>query len=296
MTATLGIVAAFLAFLSWGIGDFAIQRSVRAVGTFAALFCITAFGSVILLPLVWNDLHILATPQGRNIILLTVAVTLVTALVEFEAFRRGKLSVIEPIMSFELVVTAAIGIFVLGEEISPIQALLAFVVFVGIALTVVHHEPRRFWDFWNRRSGLERGVLLGAIGMFLMSATNIVTGLASQRTNPLLAIWGIHFGLAVITFVWMFIRGSLGTMVRQVRRAWKPVLAESIFDNAAWISFAFAVSVIPISITVAITESYIALAALLGIAFNKERLQRHQYIGMLLALGSAITLAVVSAR
>lgn len=291
MTSTLGLLAAFIAFLSWGFGDFAIQRSVRRLGSFEALFFITALGAVVLFPFVRNDVSSVPASTWFWLLLLTVFVTLVTAILEFEAFRVGKLSVIEPIMSFELVVTAAIGVAVLGERPTMLQGILGLAVFCGVALTVLHREPRRWWSFWKKQGILERGALLGMVGMVLMALTNVLTGLSSRETSPLFAIWFIHTGLAVVSFIILCIRKNLGDVFSRARVFWKLVLAESLLDNLAWIAYAAAVTVLPISITVAMTESYIALASLLGLVFNKERLERHQSAGMVLALAAAVMLA-----
>jgi uncharacterized membrane protein len=89
-------------------------------------------------------------------------------------------------------------------------------------------------------------------------------------------------------------RGEFFQTLSHTRKHWRPVLAESLLDNVAWIAFAYAVILIPISITIAITESYIALGALLGILLNRERLQRHQYAGIVVTLIAAIILAAIS--
>jgi uncharacterized membrane protein len=47
----------------------------------------------------------------------------------------------------------------------------------------------------------------------------------------------------------------------------------------------------PISISVAISESYIIIAVLLGYFVNKEKLRKHQIIGLTLAIVSAVYLA-----
>jgi uncharacterized membrane protein len=63
-------------------------------------------------------------------------------------------------------------------------------------------------------------------------------------------------------------------------------------DNLAWIAFAFAVTFIPIAVVTGISESYIALAAILGIVINNEKLVKHQYVGLFLVLISAILLSL----
>ncbi len=291
----MGIVAALLAFLGWGFGDFAIQRTIRRVGSIGALFCIGAFGAIILLPFAWHAIPaVLSNPKTLLLIGTTLAVTLAAALFEFRALREGKLAVIEPVLSFELLVTAAISILFVGERISPWQAILAGMVFLGILLTVIKHEPRHWWKFWQRRSILEHGVIAGAFGAIMMALTNVYTGLASQATNPLITIWFIHTSLALICLCWFLATRQLRNVTQRIYHAWRPALAESILDNLAWVSYATAVQTIPIAVTIAITESYVVLTSLLGIMWNKERLQRHQFVGVTVTLAAAITLAILS--
>ena len=49
----------------------------------------------------------------------------------------------------------------------------------------------------------------------------------------------------------------------------------SFIDNLAWVAFAYATLYVPIAIATGISESYIALAAALGIIINKEKLKKH---------------------
>ncbi|MFA6588634.1 MAG: EamA family transporter [Patescibacteria group bacterium] len=295
MSPLAGLLAAFIAFLAWGFGDFAIQRSVRAVGAVPALFFIGTFGLFGLLPFVWSDISLFF--RQSNLVMLfgfTGIVTFVYSIFLFKSLGLGKLSVIEPVMSFELPITIAIGIIIVGEKITSFQLLLAIIIFIGLIITVIHHEPRRWWHFLRKQPLLERGVILAGIATVLSAMTNVFTGILSQHSKPLLAIWGIHTALAILCLLWMIIRKEVRTSFLHAKKHWRPIVIQGIFDNLAWVAYATAVLVIPISITIAITESYIALAALLGIIINKERLQRHQYAGIIITLVAAITLAVVS--
>ncbi len=67
-------------------------------------------------------------------------------------------------------------------------------------------------------------------------------------------------------------------------------------DNLAWIMYAYSMVLIPIAIATGITESYIALTAMLGIVINKEKLRPHQWVGLALCIVSAIALAVATDR
>src|SRR3989338_11631757 len=100
---SIGIIFALVAMLCWGFGDFLIQRSLRKIGDWETLFIISAVGCIVLLPFVWTGLHHLFEPGSGKIILFSAgAVLFVAALLEFEALKRGKISVIEPTWSIEI--------------------------------------------------------------------------------------------------------------------------------------------------------------------------------------------------
>lgn len=68
----------------------------------------------------------------------------------------------------------------------------------------------------------------------------------------------------------------------------------ALLDNAAWVLYATATTLIPISLAITISESYIILAVILGVTINKEELSRHQWIGIVLSLVAVITLSYIS--
>jgi hypothetical protein len=90
-------------------------------------------------------------------------------------------------------------------------------------------------------------------------------------------------------------KGSFARMMKDFRENRRLILTVSIFDNFAWISFAISASMIPIVFAVAISESYIALAAFLGMIVNREVLMRHQKAGLFVSLASATALAAMVA-
>lgn len=298
MSVEAGILAAFLAFLAWGFGDFAIQRSVRHVGAVPALFFIGIFGLVGLLPFVWNDLPLFFQQENLlTLLIITGVVTFAYAVFFFSSLGKGKISIIEPVMSFELPLTIAIGVLVVGEQLSAMQFALSIAIFLGLIFTIVHREPRHWWNvFFRKRTRLERGVLLAIVAVVLSAGANVFTGVLSQDSKPLLAIWGVNCIYSILCLGWMVSRKEVVASFQHARTYWRPIFLQGVLDNIAWVGFALAVQVIPISITIAITESYIALAALLGILINRERLQRHQYAGIVITLVAAIVLAAVSER
>lgn len=66
-----------------------------------------------------------------------------------------------------------------------------------------------------------------------------------------------------------------------------------IFDTLAWLLYAFAVESKEIALTIAITESYPAVALFLGLWLNREKINWHQYCGAALALGASVWLGLM---
>src|SRR4051812_39264951 len=123
MTAGIGIALAFIAMLAWGLGDFSIQRSARKIGDWETLFVITLFGTLVLLPFVWKSLPGLVSgvSPAESILILAGVVLTVAAMLHFEGFKRGKLSVLEPLISFEIPSASILAFFVLGDHVTWIQ-------------------------------------------------------------------------------------------------------------------------------------------------------------------------------
>jgi len=292
MALLVGILFALSALVCWGVGDFLIQRSARKFGDWETLFVITAFGAIILTPLVYGDVTRLAMAENNTsfFVLLSVsAILMVAALLDFEALKKGKIAIVEPILALEVPVAAIMAFALINEGLGMFEIFLISTLMIGIALISLksHHLKRRIW--------LEKGAILAAIGALFMGASNFLVGFASRITNPLLTNWFINVFIAVICFYYIMTNKRIGKLVSDFKANTRLLLTVSTFDNLAWITFAFAASLIPIAIAVAISESYIALAALLGLLINREILMKHQKAGLVAALASAVLLSMITA-
>ena len=98
----------------------------------------------------------------------------------------------------------------------------------------------------------------------------------------------------VITALLLFRNGKLFNTLKDLKKNMAIVLPMSIADKVAWVAFVFAMTLAPIAIATALSESYIIFAVLLGIFINREKLYVHQRIGLVGAIAVAITLAVLT--
>ncbi len=290
MGVELGLAFAFGALLAWGIGDFLIQRTTRKIGDWETLFVVTAFGVVILLPFVYKDFTTLISLEDNTffILLALSAVILMAALLDFEALKKGKLAVVEPVLALEVPVTAFLAFMLINESIDILQIIFVTFLLAGIVLVSLksHHLSRKKW--------LERGVLLAVLGAFFMGTANFLVGFASRVTSPLITNWFMNVFLMLISLFYIITNKRTHKLIKDLTLNKKLLLTMSTFDNAAWISIAFAASIIPITIAFAISESYIIISALLGLLINRELLMRHQKAGIVLALASSVALSFIT--
>ena len=291
MSISVGIGLAFVAMLCWGIGDFLIQKSTRKVGDFETLFLITFFGALILAPFVYRDIPMLfvAGNETELAVLLGCALILfVAALLNFEALRKGKISVVEPIWSLEIVTASVFAFAILGEKLSSRETVLVVLLMVGLILVSFRGKV------FSHRHFLERGVWLAFLGALCMGIANFFVGWGARLTDALMVNFVFNVVLAFLSGIYLFRHGRISRAFRDLWRYRVSMMPMLVTDNAAWVAYAFSMSLISIGIATALSESYIIIAVLLGLAVNKERLERHQKIGLVVAVIAAITLAALT--
>lgn len=282
----LGIFFALGALFAWAFGDFFIQRSTRRVGTIKALFFIASAGAIGFLPFVWNDIGQLL--EGKNLLWLALAasVTFFAAVFDFDALHDGKLAVVEPILGLELPIVVLLAILVCGERLSVVQTIAIAAIFVGLLFAVTAKKIK-----WHKRIILEKGFVYAGIGAVGMGLTNFLYAYWSQQASPLIVVWSIHTVLACVCLVVMMRRGVIHELAGDLRRHYRILVPMAIFDNLAWLAYSLACTHISIAVSNAISEIYIALALILGVVVNKEKLRKHQYFGAILAITALVVLS-----
>lgn len=286
----LGIIFSLVALLAWGFGDFFAQKATRKIGIWKSLFCTGLVGSALLFFFVRDDL--LNIPLGSDWVLLGLlgVVFVLAATFDSKALKEGKLSIIEPLIGIELPITVGLSIALAGENLNLLQSVSILTVFVGIVLAMTTH----FHHLHYHRRIFEKGVILAGVGAVIMALTNFLIGLSSREISPMVTVWFADTLLFIVCGVYLIYLRELASLRRDFREQPGLLAIQSLCDNVGWISFALAVTLIPISIATAISESYVAVAAILGIYLNHEKLKSHQIIGIVFAVCGIIALSLLS--
>ncbi len=285
----MGILFALGALVAWGIGDFLIEKSTREFGDWVVLFYITAFATVFTFPLVYRDLlNLPSHPQQLALLMLASIIILFAAILDFEALRTGKISVIEPIFALEIPVTAILASLIIGEHLSLAQIVFVLTLMCGLALVSV----KSLHVFKNAR--WERGAWLAVFATIAMGGVNFLFGEGARETSPFLFNWFISAFITIVALLYLSTQHKLRDIFRDWRRDKKLLTAVALADNAAWISYSYAALYIPLAIATSISEGYILFAGTLGLMWNREKIQRHQLFGFALAIVSVIVLAALT--
>jgi drug/metabolite transporter (DMT)-like permease len=282
----IDILAALGAMIAWGFGDFIIQKATRVIGDMEALAWIGVVGTIGMLPFVWHDFALVATRSNFLVLLLLGVINFAVGIVNFEALKRGKISVIEVIIVAELPVAVLLGIFFLGESLSFFQALLVALVFLGIILIAA--EPGAI----KKRHFIEKGAILALIAAAGYGLIDFLTAVGAKTVSPLLTIWFAWATFTVICLVYMAWSGGLRRFFKNAGRHAPLIIGMGLIDTFAWVLFAFAVRSNELAITVAITESYPAIGLILGVAVNREKVVAHQYLGAAIAVIASFAMGI----
>lgn len=285
----MGLIFTFTALVCWGFGDFLIQKCTRKFGDWLSLFYIAAFVTLGLLPFIYQSLiSSFHHPLKLFLLLLAGLVVLIASLLDLEALKLGKISVVEPIYAFEISVTAALSVFVIKESLSGGQILLIGSLLIGIILLSI----KNFSDFKNVK--LEKGIWYAISATVFMGIVNVIFGIGARTTDPLLINWVTSLIMAIAALIYLINKKQAKKIVFEFKKNKALILKTVIIDNLAWIAFAYSTLYIPIAITTSISEGYIGLAAGLGLIFNKERLKAHQFVGLIVVIASVIALARIT--
>lgn len=283
-----GIALAFLAMLCWGFGDFFIQKSTRTIGDWETLFAITFFGSFILLPFVYKDLPTIFASGNFRVVLVCAVILFIAALLDLEALKEGKLAVVEPIWAFEIVASGLMAFVVLGERLNLFQVSIIALLIAGLCMVSFKEK------YFSKKFLAEKGIFIALVSALVMGIANFFMGWSARLTSPLVANFFVNVFTMLGTGIYILSTGRTKKAITDVFSHSKLLFTMAISDNAAWVAFAFSMSLAPIGVAVALSESYIIVAVSLGLLVNKEKIQTHQKIGLAISIVAALVLASIT--
>ena len=112
----------------------------------------------------------------------------------------------------------------------------------------------------------------------------------TRETSPLLVNWFVNLFITVVTGIYLYRNFNKDTW-KEIKKGRTLIFWTCLLDNLAWVAYSFSTIYAPIAIATGLSESYIVIACILGLIFNKERLLKHQYLGIVITITSGVALA-----
>jgi drug/metabolite transporter (DMT)-like permease len=286
----LGIAILLIPIICWGFGDFLIQKATRKVGDIEALMIIGIIASIILLPFILPDIGLILEPS--NLIMLTIlgAITFVAAIILFESYKEGKLSVIEVLQEVEVPVAIIFAVFILKEIISLEQTMLIVIIFVGLVLTAL-----KSINHLKEFTKLEKGFILGLVGAIGLGLVDSLTAFGAREISPLTVIWFPHLILSILCIIVVIKEKRIKKVTTGFWLNKKLLISMGLLDVTAWTFYSIILENNSLAITTAITEIYPIIGIALGVTINKEKIKRHQWLGIIITIIACIILAATIA-
>lgn len=281
----LSILLAFGAMVSWGIADFLIQKTTRKIGSLETLFYLTFISSFFLLPFIISYLPKLTKD---NLIFLSILgiISFTSGFLFMRALKVGKLAVVETITTIELPLTITLGCLFFKETLSHLQLIFILFLFVGVILISVDFKKIKGRYF------LEKGSIFALMTAVVVSLVNFLMAYGAREINPLVTLWLPWLICGLICSALIYIQKDNQFWKKSLLN-WRLILAIMIIDCLAWLFYVLATTNGQLSITISISESFIVIAIILGIVFNKEKITKLQILGALLAISASITIAFI---
>jgi drug/metabolite transporter (DMT)-like permease len=281
----LAILGGLGAATMWTVTTICSSRSSRLIGVGSTLAWVMLIGLAITLPLVAAS-GVPANLDGPTIGWLVVAGggNVFGLLLEYRAFRLGKVGVVSSIASTEGAIAALIAVSA-GERISPGAGVTLAAIAAGVCLAALTGDSD------ERTESREALAALFAVGAALSFGVSVyATGRISQELPiPWAVLPARAVGVAAVA-----VPLALTARLRITRGAVPLVVAAGVCEVLGFASFAIGARH-GIAITAVLGAQFAALSALAARVLFRERLTRLQLVGVVVIVAGVAILAALIA-
>lgn len=271
-----------LAALMWGLGALISVRQVRELGPGGSLLWMMTLGLLAVSPL----LAVVDVPDVSTSAWVYGALAGVGYVVGtgcwFGAVRRGRVSLVTPIVSTDGAVAAVISIAAFGESVTGGVAAALVIVVAGIVVTSLRPGA-------GREGGSATAAIPFALGAALGYGFSFV---AAGEASDLGVVWAVWASRAAATAIVVPAALALRFVVVPSRRTlWLPfvVMLSDVLGFAAFIRGSSS----SVAITSVLASQYAIVAVLGGMLAYRERLTPLQAAGIATTLVGVGVLAFV---
>jgi drug/metabolite transporter (DMT)-like permease len=299
MNVSLAIILGLTGAVSWGAADFAARFASRQVGAYRTLFFMQFFGFLALsvyLKSTGGFLHGVA--PGWHPWAMAVAaglLNMLSSLALYHSFEHGTMSIVGPVSSSYPALTVALSLLS-GERIHAVRATGLGVTLLGVILaatsfaqsksTPAENDPRHASETSAAETNTPRAHLSTGVGWAICAALGfgVLFWFLGFHVIPAVgsavSVWVMRLTALVSLSVAAVPTGQ--TLKLPHGKVWWLLLAVGILDTAAFVANNAGLGTGQVSVVSVLASLYGAFTVLLAWIFLRERLERSQWLGIVL--------------
>ncbi|MGD0426721.1 MAG: DMT family transporter [Candidatus Acidiferrales bacterium] len=299
MNVSLAIILGLTGAVSWGAADFAARFASRQVGAYRTLFFMQFFGFLALsvyLKSTGGFSHGVA--PGWHPWAMAVAaglLNMLSSLALYHSFEHGTMSIVGPVSSSYPALTVALSLLS-GERIHAVRATGLGVTLLGVILaatsfaqsksTPAENDPRHASETSAAETNTPRAHLSTGVGWAVCAALGfgVLFWFLGFHVIPAVgsavSVWVMRLTALVSLSVAAVPTGQ--TLKLPHGKVWWLLLAVGILDTAAFVANNAGLGTGQVSVVSVLASLYGAFTVLLAWIFLRERLERSQWLGIVL--------------
>ena len=283
----MGIILGLTGAVCWGMADFAARFASRRVGAYRTLFFMQFFGFLALsiyLKFAGGFSHVAPGWQPWAITVAAGLLNVVASLSLYHSFEIGVMSIVGPVSSSYPALTVALAL-ASGERIHALRGIGMAVTLAGVILAAMSFAPKAI-DALDSNAAptgayLSRGVvwaILAAVGfgfMFWFLGFHVI-----RLVGDAVSVWVMR--LTALVSLAVFALPARQSIRLPHGGVWWMLAAVGFMDTAAFVSNNAGLHIGPVSVVSVLASLYGAVTVLLSWIFLRERLERSQWLGIVL--------------
>lgn len=291
-----GIILGLTAALCWGVSDFVARFASRRVGAYRALLFMQLVGFLALsIFLIFTGRFARGAAPGWHPWVLAVAtgvLNTIGSLALYDSFEVGVLSVVAPISSSYPAITVALAFFS-GERIRALKAAGLAVTIIGVMLAATSFSAgsQNVMGSQKIRMHLSKGVGWSLVSMV---AFGIMFWFLGFHVLPVLgaapSVWVIR--LSTSSMLLLAAAPAHQNVAIPRGSVWWLLAIMGLMDTTAYIANNASLQTGPVSIITVVASLYGAVTVLLSSIFLHERLERTQWLGIILIFAGIILVSL----
>jgi drug/metabolite transporter (DMT)-like permease len=285
----MGILLGLTGAISWGIADFAARFAARRIGAYRTLFFMQCIGFLVLTAYLESSGGISrgVAPGWHSWALAAFAGVLntISSLSLYYAFQIGVMSVVAPISSAYPALTVVLSLLS-GEHIQPLRGTGLAVTLIGVVLAATSFAPPESKDESSVATPSSRAHLTKGVGWAILSAIGfgVLFWFLGFHVVPVagsgFSVWMIR--LSTFSTLALFAAPARQTLRPPLGNIWWLLIIVGVMDTVAFVSNNAALHFGQVAVVSVLASLYGAVTVVLSWIFLRERLDRTQWLGIVL--------------